>query len=334
MAETTTAQAPVDQGPVSAESLEGTLEGLFGDTPEEKEAPAKPEPEQEAAADDEGDELNLDDIPDEDSPPQSADGVEFEIVHNGQQHKLTRAETIKLAQQGFDYTQKTQRAAEKERYIDDLLQRATGVEQLAPQVAQDLAVVQAMQAQLQQYAKVDWVRLATDDPLEYPKHRAAYDQLVQGYQQATGNFQQKVNAIKEHRQQITAYRLQQEMQALTERIPEWKDPVKYQAGAQELRSYLVGKGADPSVVDSLSGSLEVEIARKAMLYDKLVSAKASKAKQLRSAPPVVRPGAPVVAEKGKANFKQAQTALRKMGQQGKHNAQEQLLTQMLNRTFK
>jgi hypothetical protein len=335
MAETTTAQSPVEQGPPSEAAMEGILGNLFGDQP----APA-PKPEQpvaapqEAEADNVSDEPTLDDLPDDVEPPPSASGDEFEIVHNGQQHKLTRAETIKLAQQGFDYTQKTQKAAETQKQAEAVLARASEIEQLTPLLAQEFATVRAFESQLEKYGQVDWVRLATDDPLEYPKHRAQYDQLLQSYQQANGQLQQKAQYVAQQRQAFTAQKVQQEAVKLVERIPEWRDPAKYQAGAQELSGWLIKQGADPGEVAALSDSLQVSVAYKAMLYDKLVSAKADRSKQLRTAPPVVRPGAAVPSEQGKANFTKVRQEVVKLGRQGKNGAQQALMEQVLGRTFK
>ncbi len=295
MAQEQTNPGGVDLG-VSEPTIEERMQAFVNREPALTEddpatAPQEAAPQEQPKDPEQPDGLTVDDLPSEEAAPaaQSADEA-FEITHNGQQVKLTRAELIQNAQQGFDYTQKTQILARKSAEVDAVLQRAAQVEQLTPFVAQDMAVVKQFEAQLQQYAKVDWVALATNDPLEYPKHRAQYDQLVQAYQGASRQLQQKVNAVATERQNLTAYKLQQEHQALVDSIPEWKDPEKYRAGAQELPSYLIGRGADPQEVAALSSSLAVQIARESMLYRKLLDAKTNKAKQLRTVPPVSRPG--------------------------------------------
>ena len=126
---------------------------------------------------------------------------------------------------------------------------------------------------------------------------------------------------------------QDEAAALRERIPEWRDPEKFQAGSQELRNYLINQGANPYDVDTLSSSLAVSIARKAMLYDKLRADKAAKSKQVRNAPPVVKPGA-ANADSGKTNFAKAKQEIRRMGQRGQNKAQEKLMEGLLSRVFK
>src|SRR5689334_6275149 len=170
-----------EQAAPTESSLENTLESAFGSTPTEEKTPEAAAPQE--SAPELTDEVTPDDLPEEvEAKPQEPGADAFEIVHNGTQHKLTREDTIRYAQQGFDYTQKTQALAEKAKSIDASLQRVAELEQLAPMVAQDLAQVKAIEAQLSQFQKVDWVALATNDPLEYPKWRAQYDQLVTAYQ--------------------------------------------------------------------------------------------------------------------------------------------------------
>jgi hypothetical protein len=331
MAEATTPATAVEVG---EEAVESAFEELFNDTPL-----AKPKEQEAPAAQPDAEGLTPDDVPDEYEAAAPVDGAEFEIVHNGQQHKLTRADTIKLAQQGFDYTQKTQQLAQQRGEAEAVLQRAAQIEQLIPYVAQDLAQVKALESQLVQFSRAieqagGWVALATNDPLEYPKYQAQFAQLQSAYQAAAGQYQHKAQTVLQERQNLSAYQLHQEAQQLRDRIPEWRDPAKYQAGAQELRGYLINQGADPGEVDALSSSLAVAIARKAMLYDKLVAQKSSKSKQLRSAPPVVRPGAAPSADAGKVSFSKAQQALKQAAKTGTSKKQEDILLGMLNRTFK
>jgi ribosomal protein S9 len=236
-------------------------------------------------------ELTPEDVPEEAAPAQP-EGDVFKIVHNGQELTLTRADVIKNAQQGFDYTKKTQALAEKERLLSDRLQKAEMIDQIAPILAQDLGQVKALEGQLAKYQSVDWVRLATDDPLEYPKHRAQYDLLVQAYQGAVGQYNQKRQAVDHGLTQIRAEQLAQEEKRLPDLIPEWKDEAKRETGKKELFNYLTGLGADPALIGKkMDDALTVAIAYKAFKYDQLLKGKAEKSKLLQTAPPVVRPGA-------------------------------------------
>lgn len=261
-------------------------------------------------------ELTADDLPDEPVAEAPSEGDAFEIVHDGQQHRLSREETIRYAQQGFDYTQKMQALADNARAVQQRLQQLEQVEQVQPVLAAELATVKAFEAQLAQYQQVDWVKLATDDPLEYPRVRAQYDQLVNGYNAAAQQYTQKRQAVGQYMDRFKAESLAKEAQMLPQVMPEWKDPAKLQAAKDEIRGYLEKMGLDPSQVAGkyLDSAFAMKTLWQSIRYEKLQSAKADKVKQLRTAPPVVRPGAsqsPVTASAERE--KQARDRLRKSG---------------------
>lgn len=290
MVDTTTPDSGVDSG--SDEAAMASLMSRFAAPEEPAEQPqesASPETAQ-PSTDPVSEELTVEDIPDDPAPTQSA--VEaFEIVHNGQQHSLSREDTIKYAQQGFDYTQKTQQLAEKSRQVDVLLQRAQEVEQMTPLVAQDLALVKSFESQLQQYQNVNWVDIATREPLEYPKYRAQYDQLVASYNTARDALQRRSNEVNQRRTQITAENLRQEAGRLTELIPEFRDPAKAQKITGDIRSYLTSRGVPEQMLNGINQAALVAVAYDGLRYAQLSKAKAEKVKQLRTAPPVTRPQA-------------------------------------------
>lgn len=256
--------------------------------PAEPEQPSEP-PAQAEQPEGPADEPTPDDIQEEAPQPSAVD--EFEIVHNGQQRKLTREETIRFAQQGFDYSQKMHAVGEAERSVATRLQNVQQLEQMQNALAPDLAQVKAAENQLAQWQNVNWVQLATDDPLSYPKYRAQYDQVVNAYQVAVGQFQHKYQAVQQQKQTIVAQSLEQQRTKLFEMMPEWKDPAKFEAGAKEVRDYLMRKGVPADAVERISDAVGVAIAADAAAYDRLKRARSEKSKQLKNVPPVTRPGA-------------------------------------------
>ena len=327
MAEATQAPAPVEQG-TDERSILSRLSAVIDDNPAEAnpepdtkpsqqadEAPAQqPEPAEPAPTEAKDGELTPEDIPDEAAPPAAA-GDTFEIVHNGQQHKLSREETIKLAQQGFDYTQKTQAVAERAKAIDAALQRVNEVEQIMPVLAREQAEFAAVQSQLAQWKDVDWVALATQKPNEYPMYRAQYDQLRETAQQAGMRLNQAVMSVQQARQQAQQTQLAQEFQRLTnEYVPEWKDPAKYESGARELSKFLIDSGVAPEQVATLSSAPVVRLALDAMKYRQLLASKQSKSKILQTKPPVAKPGTPNTPQSAAADKEQQLTRrLKKSG---------------------
>lgn len=261
------------------------------------------------------DELTADDLPEEQAAADLSGDV-FEIVHNGQQHKLSREEAIRYAQQGFDYTHKTEALAADRRALSERLQRLQEVETVQEVLAADYATVKAFEAQLAQYESVDWVKLATDEPLEYPKYRAQYDKLVQGWQMAARQYTQKRNAVSEQMAKIRADALAEEARKLPQINTAWSDPQKFRAASEEMQQYLAAQGMDPKQVADkyLDSAFAVKTLYQSMMYERLLKAKGEKVKQLRQAPPVVRPGAsqPVATVKAERD-KQAFDRLRKTG---------------------
>ncbi len=263
------------------------------------EAPARAPAQAEAPPpESQADALTPEDLPEE-TPASDAtqpEAIDFDIVHNGQTHKVaTRAEAIELMSKGFDYTQKTQVLAEASRAAQAALQRSQEIEQVQQAVANDLGVVSSLQQQLQQYQGINWMALA-QDPQQYATVQAQYNALQQEYGRAAQQLTQKVDAIKQAKTQMTAQALQHEAARLPDFIPEWRDPQKYESGRNELARYLADgvtkAGGDTSQIGRyLDSAFAVMIAHKAMTLDRLTADKANKVKQLRTAPPVTRPGA-------------------------------------------
>jgi flagellar motor switch/type III secretory pathway protein FliN len=273
-------------------------------------------------------ELTAEDLPDEASPAPEPGAVEvYEFEAAGEHLKVSRDEVIKLAQQGHDYTRKTMALAEQAKAMNERLQRVTAIEQVHPQLQNAHAQVRALEAQLGQYQRVDWVALATSDPLEYSKVRAQYDVLVQSYQGAAGQFQQMKGAVDAQTKALRADRLRSEADALTQRIPAWTDQTRAEKEKADVRSFLIAKGAAPEEVDQLETSLAVEVAYMAMKYDQLLKAKAGKVKLLQTAPPVTRPGAAPNRDAARADKEtEMRTRLKKSG--GVDDAAALLLARM------
>ena len=292
MAEAANPVGGANQEPPSVEQrMQNFLTQFDGEQTEPEQQPEQPNdpPVQAEQPEGQADELTPEDIPAEVPQPSAVD--EFEIVHNGQQRKLSREETIRLAQQGFDYSQKMHAVGEAERAIARRMESVQQLEQMQNALAPDLAQVKAVESQLAQWQNVNWVQLATDNPMEYPKYRAQYDQLVNAYQMAVGQFQGKFQAVQRQKQQVYTQALEQQRTKLLDLMPEWKDPAKYETGAKEVRDYLIRKGVDEKSVEALSDAVAVAIAADAAAYDRLKRAKSEKSKQLKTVPPVTRPGA-------------------------------------------
>lgn len=267
-----------------------------------------------------------------DSPASEAEAEEaqpavdaFEIVHNGQQIKLTLEEAIQHAQQGYDYTQKTQALAEKSREADERLQRLALVEQMQPHLQVHLAQVKALESQMQPYQNVDWVALA-QDPQLYAQHQAHFMTLQRAYNGAVQQLQQTQGQVQQHLGAIQQQRLAQEAANLPNVIPEWKDPAKQEAGKADLLKYFTSQGISAQEANAeLNTAMKVAVAWKAMQWDRLQKSKSDTSKTLRKAPPVTVPGAAQSSTAKADKDKQLQARLKKTG------SREDAMAVLLNR---
>jgi hypothetical protein len=251
----------------------------------------------------------------------------FEIVHQGQQVKLTREEAIKYAQQGLDYTRKAQAVAEKDRLIAQQLQRLAEVDQVRPYLQQQEQIVNTFAAQLQPYQQVNWVQLAKEDPLGYPAVRAQFDSLREQYQRAVGEYNHARGAVTQQLQSVWQQRLQQEEARLPEFVPEWRDAKKFESAKADMaKHYETTYGLTRDVLNAKLDSAEaMAIAYKAMKYDQLVRAKSEKTNLLRQKPPVTVPGA---AQSGAARTDQQRQLQQKLKKTG---SAEDAMAVLLNR---
>ena len=317
------AQATPNTGAMQeAPSIEARMEAYLSqssDQGSEADPPEKPEdtnPPQGNAEQPEGqaDELSPDDLEVEAQTQEQPAVDAFEIVHNGQQIKLSREETIKYAQQGLDATRKWDAAAEKDRQATQKWQQLSEIDHVRPYLQQQEGLVTALGMQLRQYQNVDWVAVANEDPVGYAPKRAQYDVLVNNYQQALGQYNQVRGEVNQRLEAVRAQQLAQEFHRLPDLVPEWKDKTRFQADQGAITKYLEGQGIPFEEANrKLDNAFALATVYKAMKYDQLLKAKGEKVKQLRTAPPVTKPGA---AQSGTATADkdiQLRTNLKKTG---------------------
>lgn len=320
---------------LSEGGVESSLENLFGT---QQEPPEKKAPEEAVESDADPSELDASDLPEnEDEETQAPNADEYEIVHNGQTHKLSRNELIEYGRKGFDYTQKTMAVADTQRQYSERLQALAQVEQVQPMLAQELAQVTALHQQLQngRYSDQEMLRLAREDFIEHAQRNEERNILRNQLQQAAGQYQQKTQAVQQYVSQLSQFQLDQEAARLPELIPAWKSEDRMKADKADIAQYLQKAGADMRGIGKyLDNALAMKIVLQSMKYERLQQSKADKSKQVRTAPPVVKPGANVPSDKGRSVFQKARGEIRKAGQQGRHNDQEKMMESLLGRAFK
>ena len=211
------------------------------------------------------------------------------IKVDGKEIEVPLSELKNGYQRQADYTRKTMEVAEQRKAAEAEAQKAT---QERTQYQQNLQQMQArLEGALQEQQQIDWNQLIQTDPQEYLRQKHLYDQrqaaLAQNYQ-AQQQLAQVVQAQEQQRHQDY---LTQQREVLLAKLPEWSDPKKAQAETAAIRSYLMDQGYPAETVDTLADANMVITARKAMLFDQMVSKAQATQKKVATLPTKVeKPG--------------------------------------------
>ena len=211
------------------------------------------------------------------------------IKIDGKEVEVTLDELKNGYQRQSDYTRKTMEAAEQRKAADAELNAAIQERRTYADNLQRMQI--QLESALQEQNTIDWQRLIDTDPQEYLKQQHLYQQR-QAQLQRNGIEQQQVNAkIQAEEQTRFQSHLQAQQEELLAKLPEWKNDEKSKTEKVALREYLLNQGFDQKTVDNVSDAKAVIMARKAMLYDKMMSKAQAVAKKVSNLPQKVeKPG--------------------------------------------
>lgn len=184
----------------------------------ELETPATPEPvddnapeaELEVQASGEGEEAQpVDD---------GLDDLEWEGVKTRVPKTIKAELEERLGHMSKHFTTKSQKIAEQTKQAEQILQASD--EELDIR-----ANLKAINAEVQQYANVDWQKLENEDIVGAQSHWRRFQQLKELAQQGQTELNQKVTARTEQAKQETAQRLQETREFAEKKIPGWTPEV-------------------------------------------------------------------------------------------------------------
>lgn len=225
----------------------------------------------------------------------------------------------KDAYQGTDKLTKAQKelAEQRDRWEAERQQAASRIEQ-SLKTAQSLT--EAAERQLMQdIERIDWNGLRDADPAEYAARRQELLERQRLLEDAKARVSQEIQ--REHAERQTQSEaqwqeiLRKEQKALQEALPEWRDEGKAKAEKAALSEYLQGAGFRSEEISNIADHRAVLLARKAMLYDKMVQqSDAAKKKVVKLGKKVLSPGVKQTRTEQKADALSKQRAtLRKSG---------------------
>jgi hypothetical protein len=290
-------------------------------TPLEAEAEDTEEVESEEATDESDDEAEEEE--------QSQDEVPaiLKLKVNGEDVEKPLDEVVALAQQGLDYTQKTQQVAEQRKELEAYAQQIQMQEQAFQEQMQlnnvlieDVAKITSLDQQLNQYANVNWQQLSDNDFVEAQKLFFTYNQLQQERSQLVSQFEAKKQQVVQKQTQLMSEKIAKGKEILAKEIPNWS-PETNQALLSTGKDY----GFSDAELNSIVDPRHVKVLHDAMQWRKLQQNSTVK-KKVSSAKPVVKPGSKDTKAEANSNHRNLREQLRKTG---KSDAAQKLIENML-----
>lgn len=296
---------------VPEEQTEAIKDSL--DEQQEEEAQEADAEQSEEADDDLQDETSEDDAEevdeDSDEQPQS-----LKLKVNGEELEKPLDEVIALAQQGLDYTKKTQEVAEQRKALEEYAQTIKVQEEAFQQQVQlqqaligDVAELTAVDKQLAQFNDVNWQELSDTDFVEAQKLFFTYNQLQQKRSALATELEAKAQQVQQSQAARMQERIEKGKEILAKEIPNW---------SRETTQELVAVGKEYGFTDDELGTIidprHVKVLHDAMQWRKLQKNSVVKNK-VSQAKPVVKPGAKDTKQEATSAKRQVRDALRKTG---------------------
>jgi hypothetical protein len=325
---------------LGTESLEASLGAAFGDAPVAPPAPIKasrpPEPdEQEEPAQEGAEVVDPADLESEIQEPKAEVEPEFEIeIEAGKPETLPLSRLKELAARGAKAGRGFEENARVREALQAHVQQVQFQQQFQQAVSQDIAQVQALDMQLQQFEKLDWSAAYDNDFIQAAKWKEQRDQLREQRAAAVNNLNAKQQQFQDFSKQNVQKALAAENEALLAKVPAWRNAEKAKQEQGEIAGVLKDHyGFTAQEVGSLIDHRHLLVARDAAAYRKLLANKDAKVKQAREAPATAKPGA-TTTQNGRADFAKAKGLLKAHGAKGNHKAQEDIAAAMFAKAFK
>jgi hypothetical protein len=193
------------------------------------------------------------------------------------------------SEQNKAFTQKTQEIAEHRKAVEATYAAIQSERGQYAQNLQQLLLVAMPEAE--QFARIDWTRLANESPADFVKLQAQRDEL----RGRIGAIQGELTRVSQQQQQDYARSFanlkQSEAQRLAEKFPDYADKEKGTKFVGELRGWLQEQGFSDTEIGQVIDHRVILVAAKAMRADRAAQARrTAETRRADPAPNVQRPG--------------------------------------------
>ena len=163
---------------------------------------------------------------------------------------------------------------------------------------------------------IDWDQVYKDDPIEYVRLKAEADRKKEVRQQAENELRTIESKQQEEQKKKYADYVTTQSNMLSEKVPEYTDPVKGEKLKKNVKNYLNEIGFSDQELSMLTDHRTVMVAIQGMKYDQLKKAKLGD-KRVKSVPRVSKSG--VSTSKEDANYEKRRESLKRAVKSGKSN---------------
>lgn len=270
----------------AANSFLGLMDAA--EAPEGQAEAQSEQPEEELQVSEGSDEDWQDEEPEQESESEPDDEPTYSVKVAGEDKELTLSELKTLAQQGADYTKKTQQVAEQRKALEVESVAIDQARQLRDAYAERLQAMEQLLSAPEQGENLEYLK--ESDPIGYAVKVAEMSQQKEQLQA----IQAERYRIAEQQQAEQQHALQgyiaQQAARLSEVLPEYSDPVKGEKLRSELRVFAKDIGFTDQELSMVRDSRQVLALHKAMLYDKLQKSKPDVNKRVNEANKTIKSG--------------------------------------------
>jgi hypothetical protein len=172
--------------------------------------------------------------------------------------------------------------------------------------------------------------VAAADPALYAQARPAYEALAAQLDQAEAMQTQLADQQSRAAQAMATAHLRHlsaEREAFTRKVPELADPQTARREMAALSDYLGKAGYQSHEMDALVDHRDLILARKAMLYDRLMQGRGQLAETMKALPRMQAPGMP--AERGERGAARRATLMRRLQRTGRTEDAARLIEDLI-----
>lgn len=239
--------------------------------------------------------------------------AKYEIKVNGKPVEVTLDELMSGYQRDADYRRKTMELADERRLLEEEVNRAKSESDAVAKLRQDYATrLSEIENSMQPDANIDWAKLYETDPDEYHRKKIEVENKSKALETIKAERQRAIQEQQQEQTKVFNQYLEQQKKLLADKEPEYVDPVKGESLRKDMTSYLKKEGYSDQELNMMVDHRSFVIAKKAMLYDKMMNSKIS-AKQSKTVPKMVRSGTTKTVNKDNQQSKSLKSRLKQTG---------------------